>query len=126
MKRRTGILVATLALFLLAACSEQTPTPTAAPAKALDAAQKVADQAEAINGELVYVATCSTCHDNGLAGAPKTGDKEVWAAHVEHGMEHMLESVINGKGAMPPRGGNAKLSDAEIRAAIEYILSKSR
>lgn len=126
MKTLCTTLLCTLALLLQTACSEQQPTPTAAPAKALETAQKVADQAEAVNGEQVYVATCSACHDSGLAGAPKIGDKEAWHAHGEHGMEHMLEAVINGKGTMPPRGGNPKLSDADIEAAIEHILSKSR
>ena len=77
-------------------------------------------------GKTVYAQTCVACHATGLAGAPKMGDKEAWRAHIEHGQDHMVESVIKGKGAMPARGGNAKLSDDEIKAAVSYIIEQSR
>ncbi len=77
-------------------------------------------------GKLVYEQTCAACHTTGLAGAPKMGDKEAWSAHIQHGQDHMVESVINGKGAMPAKGGNASLSDEEVRAAVSYIIEQSR
>lgn len=77
-------------------------------------------------GQLVYERVCVACHAVGLAGAPKMGDKEAWSAHIHHGQEHMVESVINGKGAMPARGGDASLSDDEIKAAVLYIIEQSR
>lgn len=78
-------------------------------------------------GKAVYEKTCAACHANGVAGAPKFGDKAAWKEHLAHGgLEHMAETTIRGKGAMPPRGGNPKLSDAEIRAAVAYIMENSR
>ena len=77
-------------------------------------------------GKLVYKQTCAACHATGLAGAPKMGDKEVWSAHIHHGIDHMVESVINGKGTMPAKGGNSGLSDDEVKAAVRYIIEQSR
>ena len=77
-------------------------------------------------GKMVYAQTCAACHAAGLVGAPKIGDKEAWSAHIEHGLDHMVESVIKGKGAMPAKGGNASLSDDEVKAAVSYIFEQSR
>ena len=77
-------------------------------------------------GKAVYEKTCAACHATGVAGAPKFGDKAAWKEHVAHGLEHMTEVAIRGEGAMPPRGGNPKLSDAEVRAAVAYIMENSR
>ena len=77
-------------------------------------------------GKAVYEKNCGTCHASGVAGAPKFGDKAAWKEHIAHGLEHMAEIAIRGEGAMPPRGGNPKLSDAEIRAAVAYMMENSR
>jgi len=77
-------------------------------------------------GKMVYEKTCAACHATGLVGAPKIGDQEAWSAHIHHGVDHMVESVINGKGAMPAKGGNASLSDDEVKAAVGYIVQQSR
>lgn len=77
-------------------------------------------------GKAVYEKTCVACHGSGVAGAPRLGDKAAWKEHIAAGLEHMTENAIRGENAMPPRGGNAKLSDAEIRAAVAYIMENSR
>jgi cytochrome c5 len=77
-------------------------------------------------GKVVYEKDCAACHATGAAGAPKFGDKAAWREHIAAGLEHMTEIVIRGAGAMPPRGGNPKLSDAEIHAAVAYIAENSR
>jgi len=77
-------------------------------------------------GQRVYEQTCAACHATGVAGAPKIGDKDAWSAHIHHGLDHMVESAINGKGAMPAKGGNASLSDDEVKAAVSYIVEQSR
>lgn len=77
-------------------------------------------------GKAVYEKTCGVCHATGVAGAPKLGDKAAWKEHIAHGLDHMAEIAIRGEGAMPPRGGNPKLSEAEVRAAVAYIMEKSR
>ena len=61
------------------------------------------------------------CHVAGVAGAPKHGDKAAWAPRVGAGLDALTATVIKGKGAMPPKGGSAA-SDAEIKAAVQYML----
>ena len=88
------------------------------PAVAASAAQ-VAAKAD---GKTVYESTCMACHGAGVANAPKFGDKKAWAMHLMHGTEHVYENALKGKGAMPPKGGNLTLSDAEVKAAVDYML----
>lgn len=75
------------------------------------------------DGKEIYAKTCSVCHNN---MPPKRGDKAAWQPHIKHGTDALVAAVIKGKGAMPPRVGNSALSDADIRAAIEYIVSQSK
>jgi len=82
--------------------------------------------AMAMTGEEVYQKTCSMCHDSGVAGAPKLGDKEAWAPRIAAGMESMYHIALNGEGAMPPKGGNSALSDDEVKAAVDYMVGKSK
>jgi len=74
------------------------------------------------DGRKVYESTCMACHGAGVANAPKFGDKKAWAMHLMHGTEHVYENALKGKGAMPPKGGNLTLSDAEVKAAVDYML----
>src|SRR5438552_3493720 len=60
------------------------------------------------------------------AGAPKLGDKAAWAPHLMHGTAGLLQSALKGKGAMPPKGGNPSLSDDDVRAAVEFMVSQSK
>ena len=64
------------------------------------------------------------CHAAGVAGAPKFGDKAAWAPRIAQGKAKLYESALHGKGAMPPKGGAADLSDDEIKGAVDYILTK--
>lgn len=77
------------------------------------------------SGEQVYNSACVACHASGVAGAPKVGDKAAWEARLAQGMDALLNVSIKGKGAMPPKGGNASLSDEELKSAIEHMLKKS-
>lgn len=78
------------------------------------------------SGEVVYNTICTACHAAGVAGAPKTGDKAAWAPRIAAGMDALLNSATNGKNAMPPRGGGADLTDDELKAAVEYLVGKSK
>ena len=78
----------------------------------------------AAEGKAVYSQVCAQCHAAGVAGAPKTSDKGAWSARIASGREAMLAAVLKGKGAMPPKGGNASLSDADAKAAMDYILQQ--
>jgi cytochrome c5 len=77
------------------------------------------------SGEQVYQAVCKTCHEAGLAGAPKFGDKAAWSARIKSGVEALYTSAINGKNAMPPRGGSPDLSDIELERAVVYMANHS-
>lgn len=96
------------------------PAPAAAPAAAVASAPAAADGV----GEKVYKQACTACHAAGVAGAPKTGDKAAWAARSPLGVEALTAAVIKGKGVMPPRGGAMNASDADLRAAVEYMLAR--
>jgi cytochrome c5 len=101
-----------------------TPAPTpAAPAQAAAPAQQAAVNP---NGEKLYKTTCFACHGTGVAGAPKFGDKAAWAKYIETGMDTMVKTAITGKGAMPPKGGAANASEADIRAAVEYMVNAAK
>ena len=76
-------------------------------------------------GEALYKQACVACHATGVAGAPKFGDKAAWAPRIQQGIPALVKSVIAGKGAMPPKGGTAA-SEAEIRAAVEYMVSAAK
>ena len=78
------------------------------------------------DGKKVYDSTCTACHAAGVANAPKLGDKAAWAPRIKQAMDALEQSATKGKGAMPPKGGNASLSDADLRAAIEYMVSQAK
>ena len=89
-------------------------------------AQAAAVTGGAADGKKVYDSTCTACHAAGVANAPKLGDKAAWAPRIKQGMDALVQSATKGKGAMPPKGGNASLSDADLRAAIEYMVSQAK
>ena len=76
------------------------------------------------DGATIFNSVCGACHNTGAAGAPKVDDKAAWAPRVAQGKEALYKSAIGGKNAMPPKGGAADLSDAEIKGAVDYILTK--
>jgi cytochrome c5 len=78
------------------------------------------------NGESTYKAVCTACHSAGVAGAPKTGDKAAWAPRVKAGTAALYASAIKGKGAMPAKGGNVALSDADVKAAVDYMVAAAK
>jgi cytochrome c5 len=80
----------------------------------------------AADGKKVYDATCTACHTAGVANAPKPGDKAAWAPRLKQGMDALVQAALKGKGAMPPKGGAATLSDAEVRAAVDFMVSQSK
>ena len=99
--------------------------PAPAPA-AVPAAAPAASAADLAKGEKVYSANCLSCHGAGVLGAPKFADAAAWAPRVAKGMETLYGSAINGFKMMPPRGGNAVLKDDEMKAAVDYMVSKAR
>lgn len=82
------------------------------------------------DGQQVYQAGCFACHGAGIAGAPKLGDKGQWAKRIAKGANTLYASAVNGlqgsAGAMPAKGGNPALSDAEVKAAVDYMVARSK
>ena len=79
-------------------------------------------------GEATYNQACASCHAAGAAGAPKTGDKVAWAPRIAKGNDVMYDIAIKGKPgtAMLPKGGQAQLKDADVKAAVDFMVSKSK
>ena len=102
------------------------PAPATAAAAPAPAPAAAAPAAGAGNGKKVYDGACVACHASGVAGAPKLGDKSAWAPRLATGLDALTASVIKGKGAMPPKGGNASIPDADIRAAVEYMAAAAK
>ncbi len=95
-----------------------------APVATVKIAAPAAAGGAARSGEQIYQAACTACHQAGVAGAPKTGDKGAWAPRLALGLNGLLKSAIAGKNAMPPRGGS-DASDTELASAIVYIANQS-
>ena len=95
--------------------------PPAAPAAAV-----VAVASKARSGEEVYNGACVACHGAGIAGAPKTGDKALWAPRIAQGVNVLYEHAIKGFKAMPAKGGQVALSDDEVKAGVDYQIAKSK
>ncbi len=78
------------------------------------------------DGKKIYDTKCFTCHNTGVAGAPKLGDKASWAPRIATGEAAMMEIVMKGKGAMPPKGTCMDCSDADLKATVDYMVEKSK
>ena len=76
-------------------------------------------------GEQIYQSACFACHMTGVAEAPKLDDPAAWEPRLAQGMAGLIQSSINGKGAMPPKGGFAHLTEDDLRNAIEFMLDKA-
>ena len=132
---------------LLAACgSQEAPAPQAEapapaaepaappPAPVADATPAAAPAAEpasdaAMAGESIYKKTCALCHSAGVAGAPMLGDAADWGPRIAQGKDtlykHALEGFTGAKGMMPAKGGNAALTDEEVKSVVDYMVSKA-
>jgi cytochrome c5 len=82
------------------------------------------------DGKSTYNKTCKMCHASGIAGAPKLGIAADWAERSKKGIDALAQNAIKGfkgsKGMMPPKGGNSKLSDADVKAAVQYMLDSAK
>jgi cytochrome c5 len=109
----------------------QAPAPAAEPAEPQSAARSMSadssaqTQPAAVDGQKIYQASCQACHAAGVAGAPKAGDRDAWAPRIAKGQDALFASVKNGLNAMPPKGACMGCSDAELRAAIAYLVEQS-
>jgi cytochrome c5 len=91
---------------------------------------KVQAAAADMSGEQAFNAACMACHGQGIAGAPKYGDKGQWAPRIAQGMptlyKHALEGFQGKAGFMPAKGGRADYSDKTITNAVDYMVAGSK
>ena len=120
-QNRAAVLQRLQAVEVVVVKGEAKQVEGAAPAAEKAAAPETAGE---IDAKAIVTATCFACHSIGLLESPKIGDKAAWDKRIEAngGLDGLVASSIKGKGAMPPKGGNASLSDAEIKAAIEFMM----
>lgn len=114
---------------------EAAPPPAAPAAKAAErsgaqvaaaATVPAAAKVDAAAGKQLYDTACMACHATGVAGAPRFGDKAAWAPRIQSGIDALTAAVVKGKGAMPPRGAAATATDAQLRAAVEYMVAAAK
>ena len=99
----------------------------AAPAQAATPTQQQAAAApQKVDGKAVYDKVCFACHQVSVANSPKLGDKDAWAPRLKQGPDALVQSVLKGKGAMPPKAGNPALTEAEVRAAVDFMVLQSK
>lgn len=98
----------------------------AAPAAPVQVAAAEPAKAGKVDGKKVYEGLCAACHATGAAGAPKTGDKAAWKPRVAQGADTLHQHAIKGIRAMPAKGGNPALSDAEVTAAVDHMVGQSK
>ena len=130
---QTQILIAIASLALLCGCGgkdkETAARPSSVPQFQLAEVnpQKASAGPDLITGEKVYKSTCSICHKSGLNGAPRIGSKDNWEPRLAQGKDLLYDRAIHGyrgkKGSMPARGSNVRLSDDEVKAAVDYMVA---
>jgi len=112
-----------------AAPAAQAPAPAAAAPAAAAPAAPEANAASSDAGKKLYESTCFACHGNGVAGAPKFGDKAAWAPRLAKGKDTLYQHAIQGfhgqSGVMPPKGGSSA-SDADVKAAVDYMAAAAK
>ena len=121
--QRAAVVAAGGASAPAAATAPGAPVPVVATPSA--AAPQAMSAVAGHSGEALYKQACAVCHVAGVANAPKFGDKAAWAPRLKTGLPAMVNTVVTGKGAMPPKGGSTA-SEAEIRAAVEYMANAAK
>jgi cytochrome c5 len=106
-------------------------TPGAPPAAGALATPPVAagTTANADAGKALFNSACVVCHGAGIAGAPKAGDKGAWAPRIAQGTAVLYEHAIKGfqgkAGVMPPKGGSSA-PDADVKAAVDFMVAAAK
>lgn len=140
MKTSNKLITALLVTLALAGCGKKeeahTPAPVqpsaeaAKPAETAKPAESSASNEQPAKGEKVFKATCAMCHQTGAAGAPILGNKDEWGPRIAQGMptlyNHALKGFTGKKGAMPAKGANPSLSDDDVKAGVDFMVSKAK
>jgi len=124
MTLKSFIPVLAAGLFFLGACSPEKQPDNE---EATESREEALAEQKLATGKRVYEANCAGCHDAGVAGAPKPGDNSAWKERLTPGFDAIVQKSIQGfdgkTGMMPPKGGNAVLTDEEVSNAVTFMLS---
>ena len=106
---------------------------------AMAAAQEAAKAAAAsqvayggtTDGKTIYDNLCTSCHTAGVAGAPKLGNKAMWGPRIAQGLDTLIKHATDGYHGpdgnfMPAKGGNPALTDAQVKAAVTWIVDQAK
>lgn len=85
----------------------------------------VAQAADPSVGEKTYNTACFACHAAGVLNSPKLGDKAAWAPRIKQGKPTLYKHALSGFNQMPAKGGNAGLKDEDVKAAVDFMVSKA-
>lgn len=88
--------------------------------------EREATAAELARGKTVYAENCASCHDTGVTGAQKLSDAKAWTPLLKEGKDFLYHAAVNGSFGGPAKGGNDKLSDADTRLAVDYMVDQAR
>lgn len=101
-------------------------------ALAIKAPENAAGTAVAIpkTGTELFDQTCSACHGQGIAGAPKAGDKAAWAPRIAEGKATLYQHALNGfqgkTGVMPAKGGRTNVPDDLVKQAVDHMVQMAQ
>jgi cytochrome c5 len=90
------------------------------------AATQIMDPTSLAQGKVIYDKVCTICHTNGQLGAPKLGDQTAWAPRIKKNMDVLIEHAIDGYKGMPPKGSCYDCSDADVIAAVKYMVQQGK
>ncbi|WP_167470072.1 c-type cytochrome [Vreelandella andesensis] len=106
------------------ASADEATADAAASEEMVASEEEASSGGSGLDGEALYASVgCVACHAAGVAGAPLIGDADAWGPRIDQGVDALYQSVFNGKGVMPPRGGSSA-SDEEIMAVVDYMVSE--
>ena len=116
-----------LSLLLLGSCTKEAPLEKE---ELTESREEAAAEKQLAVGKSIYETNCAGCHDSDVAGAPTPGDKSDWKNRIPQGVTILAKKAIEGydgkKGMMPPKGGNASLTDEAIGNAVAFMVDKSK
>jgi len=90
------------------------------------------DETHLIAGRSTWMGTCRNCHLMGVSGAPSVTDYAAWEARISKGERALYRSALKGirdsggEIRMPPRGGNSRLTDEQVKGAVDYMVASVR
>ena len=90
------------------------------------------ETSDLIAGRSIWMGTCRNCHLTGVSGAPAVADYQAWQKRIEKGEQALHRSALDGirdaagEVRMPPRGGNDRLTDEQVKSAVDYMIASVR